>query len=72
MTTFRNRSTGQLSLITCTLNWLGTGARIFTTIQETQDPIILASFTTGFVMNSVILAQFICYPAQPPKAKKLS
>ena len=54
------------------MNWLGTGARIFTTLQETQDLIILATFASGFFMNSVILAQFICFPAKPGKIKKLS
>jgi mannose-P-dolichol utilization defect protein 1 len=70
ITTFKNGTTGQLSLITCTMNWLGTGARIFTTLQETQDPIILATFTSSFFMNSIILAQFACYPALPPKPAK--
>ena len=70
VTTFKNGATGQLSLITCTMNWLGTGARIFTTLQETQDPIILATFTSSFLMNTIILAQFACYPALPPKPAK--
>lgn len=72
MTTYQNKATGQLSIITCTMNWLGTGARIFTTIQETQDMIILATFITSFLMNTIILVQFLWYPAQPDKDKKQS
>ena len=70
VTTFQNKATGQLSLITCTMNWLGTGARIFTTIQETQDAIILAAFVSSFAMNSIILVQFLLYPVTVAKVKK--
>lgn len=60
-TTFVNRTTGQLSLITSYLNWSGTAARIFTTMQETQDPIMLSMFITSFVLNSIIMVQFVMY-----------
>lgn len=60
-TTFVNKTTGQLSLITSYLNWSGTAARIFTTMQETQDPIMLSMFITSFVLNSIIMVQFVMY-----------
>ena len=60
-TTFVNKTTGQLSVITSFLNWSGTAARIFTTLQETQDPIILIMYTSSFIVNSIIMLQFGIY-----------
>lgn len=60
-TTFVNKTTGQLSVITSFLNWSGTAARIFTTLQETQDPIILITYTSSFIVNSIIMLQFGIY-----------
>jgi len=70
-TTFVNKSTGQLSLITSFMNWAGTLSRIFTTIQETQDAIILTTFLTSFALNGIILVQFVIYwNSGPRRAKK--
>jgi mannose-P-dolichol utilization defect protein 1 len=60
-TTFANKTTGQLSVITSYLNWSGTAARIFTTLQETQDPIILIMYISSFIVNSIIMLQFGIY-----------
>ena len=60
-TTFINKTTGQLSVITSYMNWSGTAARIFTTVQETQDPIILMMYTSSFIVNSIIMLQFGIY-----------
>jgi len=54
-------STGQLSLITTMLLFLGSTARIFTSIQETGDVIIISSYVIGCVMNAVVLAQIFYY-----------
>ncbi len=61
ITTYQNGSTGQLAFITALMNWLGTLGRIFTTVKETMDPLILASFTTSFGLNTVIMIQFLWY-----------
>ncbi len=58
---YSNGSTGQLSLITSYLNWSGAAARIFTTMQETQDPITLLIFSISFTLNTIIMIQFVVY-----------
>eukprot|EP00049_Salpingoeca_infusionum_P009835 m.167288 g.167288 ORF g.167288 m.167288 type:complete len:253 (-) comp14456_c1_seq2:110-868(-) len=66
---FKNKSVGQLSGITCFLNFAGTAARVFTTIQEVDDKVALTSFLVTFVLNGIILAMFVVYPSVD-KAKK--
>ena len=56
-----NGTTGQLSFITAYLNWAGNAARIFTTLQETEDMLMIATFTTSFTVNSIVLFQFYWY-----------
>lgn len=69
-TTYSNKSTGQLSLITSFLNWAGTASRIFTTLQETQDLIMLIMYITSFTLNGVILLQFFIYRDQGKQEKQ--
>ena len=52
------------------MNWAGTASRIFTTIQETGDTIILLMFVTNFIMNGVILIQFYLYGGKAKDEKK--
>ena len=55
---FSNKSTGQLSLITFLLSWLGTVARLFTTIQTVGwDYAILAGLALSFFLSTVIILQ---------------
>ena len=56
-----NSTTGQLSFITAFLNWAGTAARIFTTLQETQDSLMIATYCTSFTVNTIVLFQFYWY-----------
>jgi uncharacterized protein with PQ loop repeat len=58
---FKNKSTGALSFITLALQFLGTLARIFTTIQEVKDPMILGSFILAGVLNGSLVLQWIIY-----------
>lgn len=71
-----NKTTGQLSFITAFLNWGGTAARIFTTVQETEDPILLLMYLSSFTMNFIILIQFAIYwnvpVSEKDKQKKMS
>lgn len=72
---FKNGSTGQLSLITFALNFAGSAARIFTTLSELSDTIMLISSILGFTLNGIITAQILWYwkisPAAPvPEAEK--
>ena len=59
--TYQNGSTGQLAFITALMNWLGTLGRIFTTVKETMDLLILASFSISFILNTIIMIQFLWY-----------
>jgi len=59
--TFRLGSTGQLSIITYLLLWGGAIARVFTTIQETSDPLMLIQYCSTVILNTIIVIQFLIY-----------
>ena len=68
---FQNGHTGQLSFVTSLMNVLGTLARLFTVVQEVEDQIILINASTVFVLNFIIIAQFVMYwNVTAPTAKK--
>jgi mannose-P-dolichol utilization defect protein 1 len=51
----------------------GSLSRIFTTLQEVDDKLILYGFLAGFSLNLVLAAQMLYYwnsPVQPKKQKK--
>lgn len=58
---FRNGHTGQLSAITCFLLALGAIARIFTSIQETGDQLIILTYIISSTVNSIIALQVLWY-----------
>lgn len=59
---FRNGSTGQLSAITVGLTFLGSVARVFTTLQEMpDDAMMVASFGIASALNGVLMAQVLWY-----------
>ncbi|KAJ3143854.1 hypothetical protein HK101_003008 [Irineochytrium annulatum] len=71
-TNFSTGSTGQLSFITMALQSLGSAARIFTTLREVDDPVILLGCVVAAALNAVLFAQVIWYmkPSRsgaPPK-----
>jgi mannose-P-dolichol utilization defect 1 len=39
----------------------GSLSRIYTTLQEVPDPLILYSFVAGFILNAVLAAQMVYY-----------
>lgn len=50
----------------------GSLSRIFTTLQEVNDPLILYGFIAGFTLNAVLAAQMLYYwnaPATKQKAQ---
>ncbi|XP_012945276.1 mannose-P-dolichol utilization defect 1 protein [Aplysia californica] len=71
----RNGGTGQLSFVTFLLLSLGAVARVFTSIQETGDSMVVASYVLASVMNGLILGQILYYWNVPPpvvvEAKKV-
>ncbi|KAF3922580.1 hypothetical protein AA313_de0201199 [Arthrobotrys entomopaga] len=72
-TIWKEGSTGQLSAF-AVFNFLaGSLARVFTTLQEVDDPLILWSFLGGAILNAVLAAQMIYYwNSSPAKGKKRS
>ncbi|PLN82952.1 putative monosaccharide-P-dolichol utilization protein [Aspergillus taichungensis] len=73
LTIWQEGSTGQLSAF-AVFNYLaGSLSRIFTTLQEVDDPIILYGFIAGFSLNLVLATQMLYYwnsSAAPAPAKK--
>ncbi len=52
----------------------GSLSRIFTTLQEVPDPLILSSFVAGFILNLVLALQMVYYwnsPTTAPHAKEI-
>jgi mannose-P-dolichol utilization defect protein 1 len=58
---FRQGHTGQLSAFTVFLYFAGSMARIFTTIQEVDDPMILWGFLIATGLNAVLALQMVLY-----------
>jgi mannose-P-dolichol utilization defect protein 1 len=58
---YRQGSTGQLSAVTIFLLTAGAMARIFTSIQETGDPMMVLTFVVSTLANGLIAGQVIYY-----------
>ena len=63
----RRRSAGQLSLATYALNTLGAAARVFTTLQELADPLMLATSVLSVLLNGIIALQIVYYSRKTEK-----
>ena len=76
---FQNGSTGVLSPITLFLQFAGTVARIFTSIQETGDFNLILTYVLNSFANGLLVAQWVYYrnaakvtvKATAKKAKKV-
>jgi mannose-P-dolichol utilization defect protein 1 len=68
VTNYRNGGTGQLSVVTVFLLFAGSLARVFTSIQETGDNLIIVTFVVSTVFNGLIFAQILYYWNVKPKA----
>ncbi|KAM4844572.1 mannose-P-dolichol utilization defect 1 protein isoform 4-T4 [Thomomys bottae] len=70
-TNYQNGHTGQLSAITVFLLFGGSLARIFTSIQETGDPLMAGVFVISSLCNGLIAAQVLFYwNSKPPDKQK--
>ncbi|KAH7711493.1 PQ loop repeat family protein [Aphelenchoides avenae] len=67
---WRNKSTGQLSLISVSMQFGGCLARVFTSIQETGDELVIASFVIAGLLNGIIFAQIFLYWDNAPQRRK--
>ncbi|CAH0726463.1 unnamed protein product, partial [Brenthis ino] len=61
ITNYRSGSTGQLSAVTCLLLFVGSIARIFTSIQETGDFIIIVTYCVSTIANGALVLQLFWY-----------
>ena len=66
---YRAGSTGQLSAITVMLLFLGSLARIFTSIQETGDTTLIVTFIATSFANGILAAQVLYYWNAKPAGK---
>ncbi|KAL7753907.1 hypothetical protein RI367_000839 [Sorochytrium milnesiophthora] len=66
----RNKNTGQLSAIVVFSYFAGTMARVFTTLKEVDDVLILAGNGLASIFNGVLLAQVLMYWNAKPTAPK--
>ncbi|GMT05014.1 hypothetical protein PENTCL1PPCAC_27188, partial [Pristionchus entomophagus] len=65
------RSTGVLSIISVVMQLGGTIARVFTSVKETGDPLLIGGFAVAALLNAVIFAQFFVYgPSKKDEKKK--
>ena len=59
MSNFKQGHTGQLAIITLVLNLAGSFARLFTTMQETGDPVQVAGFGVAILLNGTLVLQVL-------------
>ncbi|TVY25859.1 Mannose-P-dolichol utilization defect protein [Lachnellula hyalina] len=59
--------TGQLSAFAVFNYLIGSLSRIFTTLQEVDDKLILYGFVAGFALNAILAAQMVYYWNAPAK-----
>lgn len=58
---YRRKSTGELSPITLGLQLLGNIARIFTTVAQVKDPLIMVSVCVATCFNTALFTQWLYY-----------
>ncbi|KAK3187161.1 hypothetical protein K4F52_004064 [Lecanicillium sp. MT-2017a] len=70
---YQQGGTGQLSAFTVFNYLAGSLSRIFTTLQEVDDKLILYGFISGFALNAVLALQMVYYwnaPSAKAKGKR--
>lgn len=60
-TNYKNGHTGQLSAITLFMLFFGSLARIFTSIQETGDTMVIITYIASSFANTVLVVQLLYY-----------
>lgn len=61
ITNWRQGHTGQLSLVSWSFSLAGSAVRIFTTLMEVPDKLILFMFMSGFLCNLTLVLQILYY-----------
>lgn len=65
---FKQGHTGQLAFVTLVLNFGGSVARLFTTLQETGDPVQLLGFGVAILLNGTLVLQVLLFWGATNKA----
>ncbi|KAI7907410.1 uncharacterized protein BX663DRAFT_495784 [Cokeromyces recurvatus] len=60
-TNFKNKSTGQLSVFTVVNYLAGSSARVFTTMTEIDDPLMLFGSLLAAIFNAILVLQVFIY-----------
>ncbi|ONK72677.1 uncharacterized protein A4U43_C04F21930 [Asparagus officinalis] len=68
---YTNKSTGELSFLTCFMNFAGSVARVFTSMQENTPMSMILGCLLGVMTNGTILSQILMYQPQAKKEKKV-
>ncbi|CAH0485962.1 unnamed protein product [Peronospora farinosa] len=68
LSNFKQGHTGQLALVTLVLNFAGSVARLFTTMQETGDPVQVVGFGVGILLNCTLVVQVLMFWGATNKA----
>lgn len=58
---FTQGHTGQLSAVTSTLFFMGNIARLFTTMTEVKDPVLLAGVLVSIILNGTLVLQLFLF-----------
>lgn len=69
-TNYKNGHTGQLAAATLIMLLAGSTARIFTSLQETGDSIVILTYVASTFVNAVLVFQLIYYWKATGKSKK--
>ena len=64
---FKNSSTGAMSFVTFFLTFMGSVARLGTAMVDIDDFMIRLPYIVGFVLNLIIMIQFLLYWNSAPK-----
>ena len=67
---FSNKSTGNLSVVTSLAYLMGSVARVFTSIKQVGDYLVIATFTVSSVLNVILILQLWMYKQPTLKKKK--
>ncbi|KAL5777695.1 hypothetical protein ACOSP7_010621 [Xanthoceras sorbifolium] len=67
---FKNKSTGELSFLTCFMNFAGAMVRVFTSFQEKAPLSVILGSVIGIMTNGTILSQIIIYQKSQVKKEK--
>lgn len=69
---YRNKSTGSLSIVTCCGVFLGSCARVFTTLQDVDSVNILIGYVASAILNGVVAGQVLYYGGARQKSSTTS